>query len=59
MCLHRQVSIDFEKMQTRGAAVRVQRLGLLPHGQSEDVGWYFRDDQLWCEYGSQVRKKKT
>lgn len=36
--------------------MRVQRLSCFPPGQTEDIGWYFRDDQLWREYGSQVRK---
>lgn len=50
---HGQVSIDFDKLQTLNAALKVQRLSFLPQGQTEDVGWYFRDDQLWREYGSQ------
>ncbi|CAK6961314.1 uncharacterized protein si:ch211-244b2.3 [Scomber scombrus] len=48
-----QVFIDFDKMQTLNAAQKVQRLSFLPPGQTEDIGWYFRDDQLWREYGSQ------
>lgn len=56
MCLHRQVFIDFDKLHTLNAALKVQRLNFLPQGQTEDVGWYFRDDQLWLEYGAQVRK---
>ncbi|XP_041819716.1 uncharacterized protein si:ch211-244b2.3 isoform X2 [Chelmon rostratus] len=48
------VFIDFDKLQTLNAALRVQRMSLLPQGQTEDVGWYFRDDQLWREYGSQT-----
>lgn len=50
--LHRQVNIDFDKLETQTAGVGVQRLRLLPPGQTEDVGWYFRDDRLWREYGS-------
>lgn len=57
--LHRQVFIDFDKFQTLNAAMSVQRLSFQPQGQTEDVGWYFRDDQLWREYGSQVRKIST
>uniref|UniRef100_A0A8C9YXS8 Uncharacterized LOC116060023 n=1 Tax=Sander lucioperca TaxID=283035 RepID=A0A8C9YXS8_SANLU len=49
----RQVFIDFDQLQTLTAALKVQRLSFLPQGQAEDVGWYFRDDQLWREYGSQ------
>lgn len=48
-----KVFIDFDKLQTLNSAVKVQRLSFLPPGQTEDVGWYFRDDQLWREYGSQ------
>ncbi|XP_062339523.1 uncharacterized protein si:ch211-244b2.3 isoform X1 [Osmerus eperlanus] len=48
----RPVYIDFDRMTTRSTALRVRRLNILPAGQSEDVGWYFRDDRLWCEYGS-------
>ncbi|XP_041833037.1 uncharacterized protein si:ch211-244b2.3 isoform X2 [Melanotaenia boesemani] len=48
-----QVFIDFNKLQTLTAALKVQRLSFLPQGQTEEMGWYFRDDQLWCEYGSQ------
>lgn len=57
--LHRPVFIDFDKLQTLNAAMRVQRLSFLPQGQAEEMGWYFRDDQLWREYGSQVRKIST
>lgn len=46
------VFIDFDKMN---AAQNVKRLSFLPQGQTEDIGWYFRDDQRWREYGSQVR----
>ncbi|MED6260726.1 hypothetical protein ATANTOWER_027357 [Ataeniobius toweri] len=48
-----KVFIDFDELQTDNAALRVQRLSFLPQGQTEDTGWYFRDDSLWCEYGSQ------
>ncbi|XP_069571884.1 uncharacterized protein [Brachyistius frenatus] len=50
---HGQVFIDFDKLQTSNAALQVQRLSFLPQGQTEPVGWYFRDDLLWREYGSQ------
>ncbi|XP_046878995.1 uncharacterized protein LOC124469629 isoform X3 [Hypomesus transpacificus] len=39
------------RMTTQSTALQVRRLSILPAGQSEDVGWYFRDDRLWCEYG--------
>ncbi|KAM4570360.1 uncharacterized protein PAE49_009528 isoform 2-T3 [Odontesthes bonariensis] len=54
-----QVFIDFDKLETRNAAVKVQRLSFLPQGQTEDIGWYFRDDQLWREYGSQSSNVMT
>lgn len=56
VCLHRKVFIDFDKLQTQNSALKVQRLSFVPQGQTEDVGWYYRDDQLWREYGSQVRR---
>lgn len=43
-------------MQTLNVSMKVQRLTFLPEGHTEDVGWYFRDDQLWQEYGCQVRE---
>ncbi|XP_072233362.1 uncharacterized protein [Leuresthes tenuis] len=54
-----QVFIDFDTLETRNATVRVQRLSFLPQGQTEDIGWYFRDDQLWREYGSQSSSMMT
>ncbi|XP_038150155.1 zinc finger CCCH-type antiviral protein 1-like isoform X2 [Cyprinodon tularosa] len=36
-----------------GAALKVRRLSFVPQGQAEDIAWYYRDDDLWCEYGSQ------
>ncbi|KAM6961581.1 uncharacterized protein LKV04_020600 [Tautogolabrus adspersus] len=50
---HGKVFIDFDKLQTTNAALKVQRLSFLSQGETEDVGWYFRDEQLWREYGSQ------
>ncbi|KAM9328184.1 uncharacterized protein KZ484_019537 isoform 2-T2 [Pholidichthys leucotaenia] len=47
-----KVYIDFDQLQTN-SGVNVQRLSFLPQGQAEEIGWYFRDDQLWREYGSQ------
>ncbi|XP_074554634.1 uncharacterized protein LOC141810738 [Halichoeres trimaculatus] len=54
---HGKVHIDFDKLQTLDPALGVQRLSFLPPGQSEDIGWYFRDNQLWREYGSQSNNK--
>lgn len=57
--LRRPVVIDFDNLQTMNSAMKVQRRSFLPPGQTEDVGWYYRDDQLWLEYGSQVRTART
>lgn len=51
--IHGPVVIDFDNLQTTNSAMKVQRRSFLPLGQTEDVGWYYRDDQLWLEYGSQ------
>ncbi|KAM9334666.1 zinc finger CCCH-type antiviral protein 1-like [Symphorus nematophorus] len=48
-----QVSIDFDTLQTLNTGVQVRRLTFLPVGEAEDIGWYFRDHKLWCEYGTQ------
>uniref|UniRef100_A0A3Q1K5V5 WWE domain-containing protein n=1 Tax=Anabas testudineus TaxID=64144 RepID=A0A3Q1K5V5_ANATE len=45
-----KVFIDFENFQTTNT---VQRLSFLPQNETEEVGWYFRDNNMWCEYGSQ------
>nr|XP_012773806.2 uncharacterized protein LOC101468779 isoform X1 [Maylandia zebra] len=50
---HEVVFIDFDTLQANNPGIKVQRLSFLPRGQAEDIGWYFRDDQLWCEYGTQ------
>ncbi|XP_056223498.1 uncharacterized protein si:ch211-244b2.3 [Seriola aureovittata] len=50
---HGPVFIDFDKLQTHNTGLNVHRLSFVPQGQTQDVGWYFRDDQLWREYGSQ------
>ncbi|XP_011489469.1 poly [ADP-ribose] polymerase 12 isoform X1 [Oryzias latipes] len=47
-----KIFIDFDTLETSNEDFRVQRLCLLPSDQEEEVGWYFRDDHLWCEYGS-------
>ncbi|XP_030005311.1 uncharacterized protein LOC115429749 [Sphaeramia orbicularis] len=50
---HGKLFIDFDKMQIENAPFTVQRMSFNPQGQAEEIGWYFRDDRLWCEYGSQ------
>ncbi|RVE56655.1 hypothetical protein OJAV_G00223640 [Oryzias javanicus] len=47
-----QIFIDFDTLETSQEGRQVQRLSLLPPDQTEEVGWYFKDDRLWCEYGS-------
>ncbi|XP_034019200.1 uncharacterized protein si:ch211-244b2.3 [Thalassophryne amazonica] len=48
-----KIFIDFDTLQIPNNTLTVQRLSLLPEEQAEDICWYFRDDLLWCEYGSQ------
>uniref|UniRef100_A0A8C7DML7 Uncharacterized LOC116354992 n=1 Tax=Oncorhynchus kisutch TaxID=8019 RepID=A0A8C7DML7_ONCKI len=47
-----QVYIDFDQIEAQNAAMSVRRLTFLPQAQSEDIGWYFKDDLIWREYGS-------
>ncbi|KAM9704843.1 uncharacterized protein ACNS7B_001268 isoform 1-T2 [Menidia menidia] len=54
-----KVFIDFDKLETLNAAVKVQRLSFLSPGQTEEICWYFRDNHLWCEYGSQSSSVMT
>lgn len=49
---HGQVFINFDMMHTPNAGMKVQRQVFLPPGETEDIGWYFRADQLWQEYGT-------
>lgn len=56
---HGPVFIDFDQLKVTNAPLRVQRVTFLPQGQTEDVGWYFRDDQLWREYGTQSSSLST
>ncbi|CAG5927497.1 unnamed protein product, partial [Menidia menidia] len=54
-----KVFIDFDKLETLNAAVKVQRLSFLSPDQTEEICWYFRDNHLWCEYGSQSSSVMT
>ncbi|XP_064795474.1 uncharacterized protein si:ch211-244b2.3 isoform X2 [Oncorhynchus masou masou] len=47
-----QVYIDFDQIEAQNAAMGVRRLTFLPQGQNEDIGWYFKDNLIWREYGS-------
>ncbi|XP_010885694.1 uncharacterized protein si:ch211-244b2.3 [Esox lucius] len=47
-----QVYIDFDQIKANHTGIAVRRLTFLAQGQSEDIGWYFKDGRAWCEYGS-------
>lgn len=51
---------DFDLLQlinmTSLYPLTIQRICHIPLGQTEDMGWYFKDDDLWREYGCVVRK---
>lgn len=53
----RSLYIDFDAMTLRGhcAGLAIRRLSSESHNQREDMGWYYRDNSYWCEYGVQVR----
>lgn len=54
--LHRPAYIDFDEMTVDGPLVNfsVRRNTLLSYNQKEVMGWYYKDNHRWCEYGSQV-----
>lgn len=54
---HRPLYIDFDAMTLSGPFVdlAVRRLSSMSHNQREDVGWYYRDNSYWFEYGVEVR----
>ncbi|XP_036431438.1 uncharacterized protein si:ch211-244b2.3 [Colossoma macropomum] len=47
--------IDFDDMTVMGpfAGLSVRRQTFLSSNQSQEVGWYYKDNTYWCEYGSQ------
>ncbi|KAK1790563.1 hypothetical protein P4O66_014438 [Electrophorus voltai] len=47
--------IDFDAMTVRGpfAGLGIRREMLLSHNQTQEVGWYFKDNSYWQEYGTQ------
>uniref|UniRef100_A0A8C1YBL4 WWE domain-containing protein n=2 Tax=Cyprinus carpio TaxID=7962 RepID=A0A8C1YBL4_CYPCA len=47
--------IDFDEMTVDGPLVNfsVRRNTLLSYNQKEVMGWYYKDNHRWCEYGSQ------
>lgn len=53
--------IDFDAMTLRGpsADLAVRRLSSLSYNQIEDVGWYYKDNSYWCEYGVQGSSHST
>ncbi|XP_072530285.1 uncharacterized protein [Salminus brasiliensis] len=46
--------IDFDALTVRGPVARlsVRRHTFLSNGQTQEVGWYYKDNTNWCEYGS-------
>ncbi|TNM91667.1 uncharacterized protein LOC130518996 isoform X1 [Takifugu flavidus] len=51
------VCVDFDLLHgtnmTSQCSPNIRRTCNLPPGQTEDMAWYFRDNQLWKEYGRQ------
>ncbi|XP_016343359.1 uncharacterized protein LOC107689742 [Sinocyclocheilus anshuiensis] len=47
--------IDFDEMTVDGPLVNfsIRRNTLLSQNQKEVMGWYYKDNHRWCEYGSQ------
>ncbi|XP_076860831.1 uncharacterized protein LOC143514007 isoform X2 [Brachyhypopomus gauderio] len=47
--------IDFDAMTVRGpfAGLRVQRQVFISYSQTQEMGWYFKDNRHWQEYGTQ------
>lgn len=53
----RPLYIDFDAMTLTApfAGFAVRRISFLSHNQEEVMGWYYRDNSYWCEYGVQVQ----
>ncbi|KAI4874668.1 hypothetical protein NFI96_031158, partial [Prochilodus magdalenae] len=53
--------IDFDAMTVRGpfAGLGVQRQTFLSLNQIQEVGWYYKDNTHWYEYGSQGTSQKA
>ncbi|CAM4566999.1 unnamed protein product [Leuciscus chuanchicus] len=49
------VNIDFDEMTVSGPLrnLSIRRNTLLSPNQKQEVGWYYKDNHRWCEYGSQ------
>ncbi|KAA0721156.1 hypothetical protein E1301_Tti020652 [Triplophysa tibetana] len=47
--------IDFDAMTVSGICgnVLVRRNTFLSINQKQDVGWYYKDNKRWCQYGAQ------
>uniref|UniRef100_A0A3B4ERC8 WWE domain-containing protein n=1 Tax=Pygocentrus nattereri TaxID=42514 RepID=A0A3B4ERC8_PYGNA len=58
---NRSLHIDFDDMTVTGpfAGLGVRRQTFLPFNQSQEVGWYYKDNTYWCEYGSQGSSHNT
>lgn len=56
----RCLCIDFDLLQVKNLTssypLSIQRIYHLPPGQMEDIGWYFKDNKAWQEYGLRVKK---
>lgn len=49
------LNIDFDEMTVDGPLrnISIRRNTLLSPNQKQEVGWYYKDNHRWCEYGSQ------
>lgn len=49
------VNIDFDEMTVSAPLhnLSIRRNTLLSPNQKQEVGWYYKDNHRWCEYGSQ------
>ncbi|XP_077090132.1 protein mono-ADP-ribosyltransferase PARP12 [Siphateles boraxobius] len=49
------VNIDFDEMTVSGPLLNlsIRRNTLLSPNQKQEIGWYYKDNHRWCEYGSQ------
>ncbi|XP_067283293.1 zinc finger CCCH-type antiviral protein 1 isoform X2 [Pseudorasbora parva] len=48
------LNIDFDEMTVDGPCyINIRRNTLLSPNQKQEVGWYYKDNHRWCEYGAQ------
>ncbi|MFT7806239.1 uncharacterized protein LOC105020396 [Arapaima gigas] len=48
-----QIYIDFDKMEIQGSHFSVHRQTILSSDEKEEIGWYYKDNRRWYEYGTQ------